>query len=408
VLLTKGFSEVNTNLKKILYSDLLNKIFLVNTLLIYPYINRLFDSQNHPILSLNKVFWIIGTPIILIGLLKNKISCKTITDKLFICIIYYLTVSLFTFSFFYSPSNEFIVREIYYSILPILCYFIYCGNQNINKESSFKIIIYSIALVAIIGLWANVEIPKPFFISAIKNSSYINFQSFYSPIIYASVGPICFGFILMDYIKIPVLTKIILLNLFLITSILTLQRAAFLGLFMCFIFFIIQKYRYKSLYLSLFTLMLVFLIIYFTYIQSIDDHFTALLLGEIADFNLGSVVHQRREQSFIFNDYSFLKIFFGEGFGKYSPQNKEAILTMPDASYHRLFNEIGVVGCSLFVFVFSTIFFKFFKSKNTFGIFFLAFVLIHFYFNRILMSIPSSYFIYALIGLLLRPEKNDG
>ena len=278
----------------------------------------------------------------------------------------------------------FISRELFYSVLPIFCYFIYRGNPNIDAELTIITLLLIIFIVGTSGLWGNSSLPKPFFIAVLENKSYINFQSFYSPIIYASLGPSCLAILLYKKIDLALRYKMVMGLTFIVTSILTLQRAAFLGIIMVIAFLVIFRLSKYVLICLAITILAIYLV-YDSF--EMDSSFYELFVTELSDFNLQSVVDQRREQTFIFNDYSLFKIFFGEGFGKYSPQNKSALLMMPDASYHRLFNELGLIGCTLFVLAFASMFLEFLKNRNVFGFFLLSFVLIHFYFNRILMAI---------------------
>ena len=406
-------SKIKAFYRNVSQSEILSTIFLINTLLIYPYINRYFDGQTHLVLSLNKTMWTVGTPLLIFLLFNKVIIYKSITDKILLILTAYLVSSLLVFAFFNQGDFTFIFRELFYSVLPIFCYFIYRGNPNIGAQLTISTILLIVFVVGISGLWGNSNLPKPFFIAVLKNKSYINFQSFYSPIIYASLGPSCLAILLFKKIDLSTRIKMVMGLTFIITSILTLQRAAFLGIIMAIAFFVLFRFnRYIFVNLAI-----IILTIYLSYnFIEIDPNYQKIFTNElnwkkilaieIADFNLGSVVHQRRDQTFIFNDYSLFKIFFGEGFGKYSPQNTSALLIMPDASYQRLFNELGLIGCALFVSAFASMFLEFLKNRNIFGFFLLSFVLVHFYFNRILMAIPSAYFIYILLGVQLQTKTN--
>ena len=393
-------SKVKLRMLKLNKSNVLSTFLLLEILLIYPYTNRYFDGQTHSFLTFNRVLWATITPIIIIALLNNTISLRSLTDKIFLVLILYLTGSLLFFAFFNQSDLTFVSRELSYSILPMFCYFIYKGNPKIDKDLAIFTILLVVFICGVSGLWGNSSLPKPYFIAVLENKSYVNFQSFYSPIIYASIGTICLAALLLAKIDVASRYKYFMIIIFFMTSILTLQRAAFLGLAMVIAGILLFRFnRYFLFYIPVLSACSFFLI---SNSLDFDTEFYQLLLSELTDFTLSSVIDQRQEQTFIFNNYSILRIIFGEGFGKYSPQNESAFLIMPDASYHRLFNELGIIGCGLFVFTFLLIFLDFLRTRNVFGLYLVTFVLVHFYFNRILMAIPSAYFIYIMLGLQVR------
>ena len=374
-------------------------LFLFISLFSYPLINRVFDGKSGLLQDINKSLWFFLTPLLLIFLSRKIPKSLDLTDKLFIFSTFYLLLSLLMFSIFNNVNVNYILLEMSYSTLPIFCYFIFKYNKNIDSKNTLKFIIYLITVVIICGFWSQMDIPKPSFIEAIKNTKSLNFQSFYSPIILASIAPICLGIVLFKYINFSFLQRYFLIILFFITSILTIQRAALLGCFMCLVFYLFYKIKLKNLFI-VFVILLMLLIIASSVISFYKDSSGyEMILNEINSFSITQVLYERREQLFIFNDSNIFSILFGEGYGKYSPQNDLAKLIMPDASYLRLYNELGIIGTIVFFSPFISAIIFYIKNKNWLFLYIILFVLIHFYFNRILMSLPAAYFIYTILGM---------
>lgn len=384
--------------------SIMSMSFLFFALFIYPLINRVYDGQSGILVAASKLVWTFIIPLILIFLLRRQSTSTDIVDKLFILMGLYLTFSLLAFSIFnpMNPSDFF--KEISYSILPILCFFVFKGNSGIPVVKTYNLIVFICITVILIGFWSILDIPKPEFVEKVKNVKNLNFQSFYSPIVLASMAPICVGALLFDRTSVTGSYKFLLIVLFIIASIMTLQRAAAVGLILCFCIYAFQYIRSAKFFVGamIFFAIGTAMINSFSHLYSATSFFD-MLLSELEGFNLDQVLYERREQSFIFNDNSPISILFGEGFGKYSPQNQLSALIMPDASYVRLFNELGAVGLIIFFSPFVVLVLKSLKKAHLFDIFLITFVLVHFYFNRILMSLPTAYFIYAMLGLGSNP-----
>ena len=160
-------------------------------------------------------------------------------------------------------------------------------------------------------------------------------------------------------------------------------------------------------------ILLALLVLFVHYLDSILDYISNLMgvniknyiNDEFNSFNLESVVSGRTEQSVISNTSNPLSFIFGEGFGKDSPNNFLTIRKMPDASYYRIFDELGVVGFILFFLPYIEMVRIAVKKKRIFTIYFFIETFAAFFFNRILWMIPLNFIIYSLIGISTAEES---
>ena len=130
------------------------------------------------------------------------------------------------------------------------------------------------------------------------------------------------------------------------------------------------------------------------------------ILKEIGDIKVSNVLSDRSAQNIIFNNNNFFNILFGEGFGKYSPNNSLTICKMPDVAYTRMYNELGLLGTLLFLSPYILFAYKNAIKKNWFGVYFIVFTFFAFGFNRILWMIPLNYIIYTFFGIIENPRAN--
>ena len=118
---------------------------------------------------------------------------------------------------------------------------------------------------------------------------------------------------------------------FFVVSILTLQRAAFLGLIISLSIYLFKRLSFLKLTMVTFVILLGSLTLY----EVIDKNSSTktesklfsskLLLNEIQNFSLSSVQSDRASQAVVTNKTNILNMLIGEGFGKYSPNNDLAL-----------------------------------------------------------------------------------
>lgn len=391
------------------------KILMVYLIVFYPLVYQIF---------LNDSFVSLINQLILFSLLSltiltysNRIiayiyAVKLNTSIIFLWTIFYLTISLLFFSSLNSNINvPSILREFLYSIIPILFYFIGKILNFKEKKIFFKYLFFSLSIVIIIGFIYRLGLYLPELLMTVfeQRTFRFNFSSFYRPIGMAFLAQFMFALLLFKKIKFKY--RYLLLISFFVVSILTLQRAAFLGLIISLSIYLFKRLSFLKLTMVTFVILLGSLTLY----EVIDKNSSTktesklfsskLLLNEIQNFSLSSVQSDRASQAVVTNKTNILNMLIGEGFGKYSPNNDLALLIMPDASYFRIYNELGLIGFFLFFTPFILLLYEAVKIKDAFMIYFISFSLIAFFFNRVLWAIPINYLFYTSLGIFSNFNK---
>jgi hypothetical protein len=395
------------------------KILLVYLMVFYPLIFQIY--LNNSFVSLINQFILFSLISLTIFIYSNRVISHIYSDKLNVSVIFlltffYLIISLTIFSALNGRINiPSILREFLYSIIPILFYLI--GKiLNYNEKNIFlRYIFYSLLTVVIIGFMYKFGLYLPdVMINVFEQKEFkFNFSSYYSQIIMGYFAQLIFALLLFKKIKVKL--RYLLLFIFFITSILTLQRAAFLGLFFSLSIYLFNRFSFIKIIIVTFIVGFGFLSFYNaleknpTFAENSRIFSTKLLLEEINQFSLSSVQSDRENQAVITNNDNFFHIIFGEGFGKYSPNNELALFIMPDASYFRIFNELGLIGFFLFFTPFIFLLYETIKIKDPFMVYFLVFSLVAFYFNRVLWAIPINYVFYTSLGIFsnFKKHKNE-
>ncbi|MFZ2406628.1 MAG: O-antigen ligase family protein, partial [Methylobacter sp.] len=133
-----------------------------------------------------------------------------------------------------------------------------------------------------------------------------------------------------------------------------------------------------------------------------------LIIDRIMEFNPTDASSERDFQQVITNDINPLIILIGEGYGKYSPLNKEDnLLNLPDAPYHEIFNETGIIGLVLFLGMFLSFIFRAVKRRNWFQVYFHLHLLIALSGSRVLWYFPLNFLVF-FVAALLKDDRNDG
>lgn len=383
------------------------KLFLIYLNVIYPLIFQLYvESEfisitNQLILGLLFV-WVLQ---------QYNSSFKKFNNSRNIEAFFYLSISYQVISmtlFLTSLNLSFLdaSREILYAILPISFFFI--GKSGLlQTKSIYYLFLGTVGLVILIGILNRIDnslIPSTIK-EAIEAKRTINFASYYTPIIMGYLSQLIFAILLFKKIKIPFMHNLAVI-ISLLIAIITLQRAAFLGLLLSIFFYAISTKRFLRLGTVLIIGIMLFQVSQF-FLDDTGITSTEKLFEEVNDFNLAKVNATRIGQAVITNNENILLIVFGEGFGKYSPNNMNSILKMPDASYYRIFNELGILGTIIFFIPFIIILFKLIKTKHHFGIYFISFSLISFFFNRTIWSIPINFNFYLILGILYYEYDNQ-
>ena len=373
--------------------------FLLYVIVIYTFILAAFQENGSwgaiaKVLLL--VFFILG--------FKNKYIIRNSINLLMLTFVLYTMISLGMSFCINTLSIQTVMKEIMYEIMPVLM-FVLSLSIEIDKEKVIKTYLLSLLLLIIIGIpiFFNVSIPGlSQMYSQLKNNAIATGFGSYIGVI--GLGYLCqlsFAILLFDLVKIK--GKPILLVVFFAFSLFTLQRSSMLGIvFAILISFFntnISRKQRRNYILLLASIVIAFLLI----INGVGSHFFPYAMNEyiqsgFQDFKLSLVLGDRSDQMLIFVE-GFVDILFGQGFGKYSPNNSNAIFNISDSSYYRIINELGIIGLTLFLAPFVVIFIKALRKKRFFLMYLVSFSLVSFYFNRTIWSIPSAYVFYLFMAL---------
>lgn len=385
------------------------KILIIYLMVFYPLIFQIYLDNSS--ISLINQFILFSILLLAILTYSNRIigylySVKFNISIIFLLVFFYLTISLLLFFTLDNRINiSSILREFLYSIIPILFYFIGKIFNKKEKNTFFKYLFYCLFLVITIGLIYRLGLYLPnWLLNVFEQKPFrFNFSSYYTPIIMSFFAQLMFAIILFKKVKFKY--RYLLLFVFFFISILTLQRAAFIGLIVSLSIYIL--YRFSIFKIILITSVFLFGItsLYKTISNNVSNDNESLIfsskkfLEEIESFRFSKVQSDRKSQAIITNNSNVFFMLIGEGYGKYSPNNELALITMPDASYFRIFNELGLIGFFLFFTPFILLIFEAFKFKDPFVIYFIMFSLFAFYFNRVIWAIPINYIFYTSLGI---------
>ena len=392
------------------------EILLVYLMVFYPLVFQMF--LNNSLMSLMNQVILFSLLSSTIFIYSKRVISHIYVDKLnisvfFLLIFFYLTISLVIFTALNGRINiPSILREFLYSIIPILFYLI--GKIfNYNEKNIFlRYLFYCLSIVVIIGFIyrLGLYLPKSIMNVFEQKPFRFNFSSYYTPIIMGFLAQFMFALLLFKKIKLKF--RYLLIVIFFVVSILTLQRAAFIGLFISLLIYIFFRFSIFKIILITFVFLIGTQLIYTTINNNItSDNDSQVFspqkfIDEIESFKFSNVQSDRKSQAIITNDNNFFNILVGEGFGKYSPNNDLTLLKMPDASYFRIFNELGLIGFFLFFTPFIFLLYEAIKIKNPFMIYFILFSLLAFYFNRVLWSIPINYLFFTSLGIFSNFNKH--
>ncbi len=395
------------NTKKTLNNDGKLKMFFVYVTVVYTFILAAYPGTG----VANILSKVIFMGFYLLCICKARIILDDI-NLLMAVFAVYMAVSLMISFAFNGVSFGVILKEYMYEVFPILL-FITIRYYNINIKNMFNLFVVVCLLFIILGLPVYFrQIPLLILsdeYTVMRNSAIAaGFGSYIGVIGMGYLSQLAFAVLLFD--KTTIKYKKVFLILFFTFSLLTLQRSALLGLMFSIMLFFFQKagnpkQLLKNIFLLLLIIVLFILVLnkaalnFFPY--DIGDHIRATL----RDFNLKDALGGRSDQMFLYSDNIF-QIIFGNGMGVFSPNNPHAIYSISDSSYYRIYNELGIVGLSLFILPFLLILYKAINKKNYYLIYLVGFSLVSFYFNRTIWSIPGAYVFYIFLALEI-PVKND-
>ena len=198
----------------------------------------------------------------------------------------------------------------------------------------------------------------------------------------------------------------LILSFFLIGIVLSFQRSMWGGLLMVGLIYFLSpgvslsvKYRDVAL---MFGLILALAVVFS--ILADASAITKLLWDRFSEFNLADALSERSNQQQVFVGDSLREILFGQGYGKYSPLNKaENLVNLPDAPYHMILNETGVLGLGLFLSALAAFAVQAFVRGNYFQLWFVLHVGVVLIGSRLLWYFPLNFVIFMFLAIL----KND-
>ena len=179
-------------------------------------------------------------------------------------------------------------------------------------------------------------------------------MSYYSAILMGYVAQLMFAMSLFNVLEFKSFYRLLSIVFFLVISVMTLQRSSYLGICVSTSVFLLSAGKTKirtKLLISFVCLGIIYFMLNIDLSNAFGFDFALFFFDEITNFNYRNVMDDRASQAIISNVNNTFNIIFGEGFSKFSPNNVQTVRSMPDASYHRIFNELGIIGGTLFLFL---------------------------------------------------------
>lgn len=340
----------------------------------------------------------------LCGSLKGM-SGKPDVFFLFIFWLYYFISSLI-YAGLNTTSMSWLFTDWLYSLLPISYYVIYrISNRRLNKVNIIRFTLLAIIILDTLSLITFVAPSSS--LSGLFDQEKLTGEGVALFALHGIVGVIGTGFInviglcicLLSPINLKLCYRIIFSSLFVICAFLSGQRTPIGGILIVFFFFVL-KHRMRAI------LGLIFLCVIIAFGASkinieVGGH---SIIESVVERNLNrfeslkSGVSGRENQQIISEDGGAMSFIIGEGVGKYSPENPEAIIAMSDAMLYRIYNEMGVLGLFFFLIFFIINLCHALKTNNSFMLALIIYVFFANYFNRVLFIAPISIIPYFLIA----------
>lgn len=316
----------------------------------------------------------------------------------------YLSLSLGLCTYIYSYSISFFIREFFYSILPLVLYVFISKVSIREKRAVLNIIVFATLISVFGGLLLYLKIDLFPFVSYLgdENSSF-KLNSIYGSIMCGYLEQLSFAIILFK--KKKKIIHYVLLVAFAGAVLLTAQRMGFAGMLIAILVYVMfnkQRNGKTSYYNNFFFILSIGIIgaVCILILNQLElfrfDIFERFYQTLFHRFS-GNIFASREEQQII-TEKNAITFLFGEGFGKYSHNNEFAVLVQSDACYYRMLNELGIVGTIIFLFPIFRGLAKEIKRRDAFFIYFFLEILVAFYFNRIVWTIPMNYVLFIILA----------
>ncbi len=323
---------------------------------------------------------------------------------IFFFLIYYFISGLFYAML--DDNTSWLLKDYLYSLLPILFYiFVRLSKVELNAQALLFVSWLSILIIDIISITL-LFLPNSF-IGGLFNRELLEFEGVVSFALSGLLGVILIGFIniigliicLFSPIKISKLFKVCTAVFFVVCAFLTGQRTPVAGLLIILLIYIFQK-KGKALFILSAIIGVLFISLPYVDIEieniSLKETMSDRFLYRFSNVKGGDT--GRNEQYVIYNDDNLFELLLGDGVGRHSPENEYSNKAMPDAMLFRIFNEMGVVGLTLYLFFFYLNIIRAIRTRNWFAISLVIYAFFANSFNRVLFTAPLSILPYVLIA----------
>lgn len=337
------------------------------------------------------------------GIINNSKSSKDISLIMFWGCYYLLSILVYSVG---VTGIEWVFKDLLCTVLPILFYIIVRKTVLvIDKNLVLLLTLATTVIFDIIGLML-LFFPNSSFVALFRQENFSEDFIFYA--LSSIIGVIFVGFLnvigliicVFSEIALKRTVKISLILLFVICIFLTGQRTPIGGIVIVLLIYLRQKKLKAAITASFIVAVLLFVLSNLS--MEINGVSVKETMSERTYQRLNSITHGntgRDDQYGIYNDDTILGILLGEGVGSHSPENPYTTSPMPDAMYFRIFNEMGLVGLTIYLIFIIINLQRAIIRKNNFMLALILYAIIANFFNRVLFFAPLSIIPYYLIAL---------
>jgi hypothetical protein len=377
-------------------------IFVCYISLVYPISNRVNTGS-----ALDRICLIVLV-VIIVSIQKRTLTrslsrLDSCTNASVFAYMVYISISMLSSILFGIQSPRSLLTYSLNSIAPLVMYFCFVGFDD--REFLIKSIFFVTGIDILIGistykmLGFQVPFVTDFFSDLVfKGGGYRLVSLAGKSTVIGYMSLFCFSYtIFFRFGK----SRYFLLILYGIATILSMQRSMWAGLLLAFAIYFMnskagqKKKKHDFLYFAI-LISAAFLVLAG---NDILEPLTKLVSNRLLEFNIGDAMSERSSQQLIFNVENPLSIVFGEGYGKYSPLNKEEnLINLPDAPLYMIYNETGILGLSIFILMIASFGLRAFGERDWFQVWLVLHLVIALSGSRVLWYFPLNFLIFMLLG----------
>jgi hypothetical protein len=317
----------------------------------------------------------------------------------------YYFVSGLLYVAFEESAPSWILKDYIYSLLPLYFYIIVrLSKIELNVQILLLLAIIAITLIDILSIMMYFNVG--FNLTSYFRQDSLDYEGTISFALSGVLGVIFTGFTnvigiiicVFSPVRLHKITKIILCILYVTCIFLTGQRTPIGGLVIIMLIFLLQK---KGKGLAIIAVIAGLLAISIPYVNievegiSVEDVLVERTFSRFQNIKAGDT--GRNDQYKVYND-GVAEYLLGQGVGTHSPDNPQCTTPMPDAMLYRIFNEMGLLGLSLFLLFFYLNLMRAIRRRNWFIIALLAYMFLSNATNRVLFYAPFSILPYFLLA----------